>query len=199
MRPLRVGMDLDGVNFWFDRSYYWGCRMLGLIPAGVGHVRATRWQFYEDYEHDTARFLANCHRLADEGLLWSGPMIPGASTMWDALCEAGHEIHVITDRPFGTHPVASHVGTRMWLDQHNRGYDSITFTADKTLVATDIMLEDKLENYDALEAAGAHPVLINRPWNAVRGGDTRRRIDLHDEFVALAEQRAAELGCQVAA
>ena len=36
------------------------------------------------------------------------------------------------------------------------------------------MIEDNLDNYDALDAAGVHVVLYDRPWNQDRG--RRRRV-----------------------
>lgn len=183
VRVLRVGQDLDGVNFWFDRSYVAGCIELGLLPADTPPHKAGRWDFFLDLEHTVEEFVANCHQLADAGLLWHGQTIPGARTAWEAILDAGHEIHVVTDRSFGSHPVASQVGTRAFLRTNGLRYHSLTFTADKTSVPTDVMLEDKLENYDALDATACRPYLINRPWNQVPGDD-RRRVDTHDEFVA---------------
>lgn len=185
MRTLRVGQDLDGVNFWFDRAYYTGCRALGLIHPSQPHRIARHWEFYEDYDHDLATFLTNCDTLADAGLLWDGPMIPGAASAWDHLADMGHEIHIITDRRFGTHPVASEVGTRMWLRAHGRRYHSLKFSPNKAAVPTDVMLEDKIENYDDLADTDCTPVLINRLWNQVPGGDDRLRVNTHDQFLTI--------------
>lgn len=191
VRTLDVGQDLDGVQVWFDRSYYFGCVKLGMIdPAEHPWHPGQRWDFYEDLGHSAADFIANCNQLADLGILWDGDPIPGTETMWDAILDAGHRIHVKTDRPFGTHPIASEVGTRMWLRRHNRHYHSITFSADKTTgPRVDIMLEDKVENYDALDAAGQNPYLINRLWNAPYD-DGRRRVTNYDQFLA----RVLQLG-----
>lgn len=191
-RTLDVGLDLDGCKFWFDRAYYAGCIKAGLLPADTAHITADVWTFYESYGHDLPTFLANCDRLADLGLLWDGDMIPGAKTAWEALADAGHRIHVITDRSFGSHPIASEVGTRMWLARHGVRYTSLTFSADKTVVPTDVMLEDKLANYDALAETSCIPVLINRPWNHAPDGDARMRVDTHDEFVALVAAMAED-------
>jgi hypothetical protein len=49
------------------------------------------------------------------------------------------------------------------------------------------MIEDKLENYDALNAAGTRTYLINRAWNKVPG-DNRRRIDELAEYVQAIEE-----------
>lgn len=184
VRVLDVGEDLDGVHMWFHESYYDGCVKIGEIDPSVhGPIDARHWDFYEDVDHTLSQFLTNCDRLADLGLLWDRPMIPGSATAWDTILDAGHRIHVVTDRSFGTHPIASEVATRMWLAHHGRRYHSLTFTRHKPDVATDVMLDDKLENYDALDAAGCRAILLNQPWNHVPGGDDRRRVDNHDEFV----------------
>lgn len=201
---LDVMLDLDGCFFLFDAMWFEAAVKLGHLKeahafeeAAEGRHRylpANRWEFYEEYGVDLDRFLAICHEAADAGLLWNGPMMPGSRTAWDELADAGHRIHVKTDRPFGVHPVASQVGTIMTLAQNRVRYDSITFTADKTDgPPCHIALEDKLSNYDALAAAGVEVWLIDRPWNQDDG--SRRRVYAHDEFVrrvrAAAERRAA--------
>lgn len=184
---LKVGYDLDGVNVWFDRAYYNACVALGVFDpretpyAGINQT----YEFYADqYGQSLEEFLRTCHEAADKGLLWTGPMLPGAAYAWDALIEAGHEIHVKTDRSFGSHPVASEVATIMWLREHGRRYHSITFGPDKTAGPDcDVMLEDLVKNYDPLEQTSCIPYLLNQPWNKIPGGDDRRRVDNHDEFL----------------
>jgi hypothetical protein len=186
VRVLDVGLDLDGTfGIWFHEAYYHGCVAIGEVdPAVYPRIDAQHWDFYEALGHDLPQFLGNCDRLADLGLLWDRPLIPGAATAWDAILDAGHRVHVITDRAFGSHPIASEVATRMWLNRYGRRYHSLTFTRHKSDVVTDAMLEDKIENYDELEDTQASRCwLINRPWNLVEGGDDRRRVDYHDEFV----------------
>jgi uncharacterized HAD superfamily protein len=94
----------------------------------------------------------------------------------------GHEIVIITDRSFGKTPEVSHNLTVEWLRQHNIYYDELIFSADKTCSPTDLFVEDKLMNYDALVAAGTKTYLINRPWNLVDGGDARNRIDRIEQY-----------------
>lgn len=181
---LDVMEDLDGVNFWFDRGYHRAGTSLGYIdPARFPHQPASSWEFYERYEHDLDTFLKVCKEGADAGVLWPTDMIPGARPAWQDLAHNGHRIHVKTDRAFGSHPLVSQVATRMILDMNGLTYESLTFTADKTVgPSCDIALEDKLENYDALDAAGVQAWLIDRPWNQDNG--SRRRVFTHDEFVA---------------
>jgi hypothetical protein len=53
-----------------------------------------------------------------------------------------------------------------------------------------MFVEDKLENYDALDAAGVEVYLINRKWNFVDGdGDNRRRIRHVGQYADIVQQR----------
>lgn len=83
-----------------------------------------------------------------------------------AVKDAGHEIIVITDRSFGTTPAVSESATIEWWKEYNfPPFDEIHFSPDKTIVPTDIFVEDKVENFKALWKAGTPTYLINRPWN----------------------------------
>lgn len=182
---LSVGVDLDGCFVWFHRAYVAGCRRMGMAMTGNLVESQLRWEFYEDLGHSLDTFVANCHRLADEGLLWDLPLIPGSKMAWNELADAGYDIHVKTDRSFGDSPAVSRSATLTWLRRHDLRYNTVTFTPDKTTgPRVDLMIEDKLANYDALTAAGVTAVLINRPWNQVPGDD-RLRVDHLEQFVDL--------------
>jgi hypothetical protein len=189
VRTLDVMWDLDGCAIWFDRQYVTGCQRLGIIPPGE-HPPAQHWQFFENHGHTFEEFRDNCDRLADLGLLWMGPVIAGAKTAWDTIIDAGHRIHVKTDRAFGSSPAASEVGTHIWLNVEGLTHHSVTFGKDKTAgEPCDVALEDRLDNYDDLERVGTRAYLIDRPWNQpalgdlnLRTGLPRRRIKTHDEF-----------------
>lgn len=189
VRTLDVMMDLDGCAIWFDRLYVIGCLQLGLIPAGE-YPPAQVWEFYEGLGQTFEQFKDTCDVLADRGLLWNGPVMPGAKTMWDTITDAGHRIHVKTDRAFGSHPAASEVATHIWLNANGLRHESVTFGKDKTAgEPCDIGLEDRLDNYDDLRDVGTVAYLIDRPWNETpapidrdREGYRRRRIKTHDEF-----------------
>lgn len=196
VRKLRVGHDLDGCFYLFDRAWYNGAVELGWInPAEDPYVPAETWNFFERYGFDFTGFRQVCDAAADQGLLWSDAPMPGARDAWRSIALDDHEIHVITDRKFGSHPIASEVATRTFLHQNALRHDSVTFSADKTCLPVDVMIEDKLENYDALEECGVLVYLIDRPWNQ-DPGDHRRRIYSLDEWVtrvrALAARPAAE-------
>jgi len=184
---MRVMMDLDGVVFNFADSLkryllLAGIRKPGDIPDG----ETKHWNFFEDEGWDLSlgEFLQHCNDGADAGVVFAGPTRPGALEMYDTIWNAGHEIIIITDRPFGTTPEVSRKITRDWLEQHSLRYHTLIFSADKTCTRTDIAIEDKLENYDALNAVGTEVYLINRPWNR-HVKDNRRRVDTLEEFTAI--------------
>jgi len=51
------------------------------------------------------------------------------------------------------------------LERDGIKYHSLTFSGDKTIVRTDMMVDDKPENYNALRAVGTDAYLLTRPWN----------------------------------
>lgn len=198
---VRVGMDLDGVNYVFERSYfdtlvaldvirdatdYWTCQEESGPPI-VRFKEAGSWTFYEAYGHNAEEFVAFCHKGADLGIIFGRqPIQRAAQDAWRTIKESGHEIHVKTNRSFGSHPAVSHANTRNWLHDNGLEYDSLTFCANKLDgPSVDMMLEDNVDNYDALDAAGVQVWLIDRPWNhdPDDGGVERRRVYTHAEFV----------------
>lgn len=168
MKTLRVGIDLDGVLYDFADSFRRylvasGKVLEGVLPSG----EPSTWTFYEDWGFSLAEFIQICNDGVDAGIIFRGPAREGASEAVNKIKNLGHTIHIITDRKFGSDPVNSEIATKEWLSEHNIPYDTLTFSADKTCVATHLFVEDKLENYDALVAAGVEAYLIDRPWNNV--------------------------------
>lgn len=195
-RRPRIMEDLDGVNFVFSdslkRYLEWaGIRKPGQIPDG----ETPTWNFFEGpgWDMSLGEFLQHCNDAADAGFLFAGPAREGALEMFDAFYNSGYEIVIITDRPFGTTPEVSRKITRDWLEQHSLRYHQLIFSADKTCTWTDYAIEDKLENYDALDAVGTQVYLISRPWNQVPGGDNRRRVDTLAEFTQAVFESEREL------
>ena len=70
----------------------------------------------------------------------------------------GHTIHFVTDRFIGR---KAQQATVEWLQEHEIQYDSLTFSADKTLIKTDIFLDDKPSHVDDLRAVGVEAWLLN--------------------------------------
>lgn len=180
---MRVGLDLDGVLFNFGQSVkeYLEATSRGYLWKS-GPNPKPYWDWYKDWKWTTPEFLELCHKGADAGYIFRGNVRDNAvAAVWE-LKAAGHELIIITDRSFGTTPEVSHNATKEWWKEYGfPDYDEIHFSPDKTIVPTDIFVEDKLENYDALTKAGTIAYLINRPWNDAPG-DVRRRIDDIIEF-----------------
>jgi hypothetical protein len=192
---MRVGFDLDGVLYNFGDSVK---RYLEATDRGhiwkSGPTPAPFWDFYKDWGWSSAEFVQMCNEGADAGYIFCGPARHNASKAVNAVKEMGHEVVIITDRQFGSSPYVSHRNTQNWLKKHGIPFDELYFSADKTCVPTDMFVEDKLENYDALDAAGVEVYLINRKWNYVDGdGDERRRIRHIMQYVEAVERRAVPL------
>lgn len=205
MSKLRVGFDLDGVLYNFGDSVRAYLSSIGREYGWKDNaVEPHHWDFYEYWHMTREEFVQVCHDGVDAGYIFSGATRPGAAETVNCVADMGHEIVIITDRFFGT-PVVwnnevvspSHTATENWLAEHGIPYDELHFSPNKLIAPTDFFIEDKLENYDALNSAGVKSFLVNRPWNQVEGGDARNRINelidycfaiegvFHDGFIDL--------------
>jgi 5'(3')-deoxyribonucleotidase len=183
-KRTRIGIDLDGCMYDFaDSLRHYLESYEGLHPDQL-HKDATHWGFYEDWGLTDEEFLLHCNRAADIGVLFgSGGCLDRADEDVRAAYAAGHEIHIITDRGFGTTPFASKRNTMRWLLKMDIPFHSLTFAKDKTVVRTDVMCEDKPANYEALVAAGTDAYLIDRPWNQDCEVAPGRRVASVGEFL----------------
>lgn len=173
---MRVGIDLDGVVYDFADSLREYLLHAGLRDA-ADMPEPLRWEFYEDWGYSVEEFLDHCHAGVDAGFVFRhGRPFPGVLEAFQRIRAAGHTIHIVTDRSFGTVAGGSQAATSEWLQAHGLFYDSLTFTADKTIVCVDTMVDDKLANYDALKAVGVAVYLLTRPWNKTSEPDERHRV-----------------------
>lgn len=175
---MRVGIDLDGVCYNFSASVReYLCNVAG-THAVTRCPEPTRWEFYEDWGLSLGEFIDVCNAGVDQQIIFThGEPYQGVTEAFHLIRSAGHTIHVVTDRSFGTNG-ASEAATRAWLDRYGLRFDSLTFAADKTVVRLDVMVDDKLGNYDSLEAAGVEAYLLSRAWNQHDTTPRRRVLDL---------------------
>lgn len=164
---MRIGVDLDGVCYDFAESfrrYLWDYGYYDKYKVVEGEP--DKWHFYRDWGMTDEVFVEHCHRGVDAGIIfgWGGPR-DAAHDAVNFMKAMGNEIHIVTDRSFGSDPKMSQKNTRNWLESWEFEYDTLTFSADKTCVETDLFIEDKLENYDSLAAKGVDVYLVDRPWN----------------------------------
>lgn len=174
---MRVGIDLDGVCYDFAASVReYLCSMRGYDSSVCPD--AQRWEFYEDWGLDLPAFIDVFHAGVDAGVIFThGEPYRNVAEAFAWIKAAGHTIHIVTDRSMGE-PGASEAATAKWLARHGLPFDSLTFSADKTVVNLDVMVDDKLANYDALEAAGVAAYLLTRPWNQHDPKPRHRVLDL---------------------
>lgn len=163
---MRLGIDLDGVWSSFDdelRVYLtrWCGWPAELCPP------ATRWEFWRDWGMSSETFLASCDAAVDAGVMfWQPQPYPGASRALRYLAASGFELHVKTDRTFGSHPLLSEAATASALRTADIPISSLTITADKTSgPLVEAMIEDKPSNYGSLVRVGIDAWLVDRPWN----------------------------------
>lgn len=177
---MKIGVDLDGVVYNFTKQFCEAARKQGFNLSETPDC----WNWFESCGMTRAQFLEIMHKSVDDlQLFWKGEMLDNAADHMARLRDAGHEIHIVTHRESG-HVYTSESATRYWLDTKGAMYDSLTFSADKTVVNVDVFIEDNLDNYDALEAAGVKAYLVNRSYNQVEG-DGRRRVDSFGDFADL--------------
>ncbi len=183
---MRIGVDLDGVCYDFADSFRNYLKMTGLDERyKIAEGEPDKWYFYRDWGITDQEFVQYCHYGVDAGIVFGygepRDFAPGALSFMRQL---GHTIHIITDRSFGSNPWSSVEVTKRWLKRYAMEYDTIDFSADKTIVPTDVFIEDKLENYDALVNAGVTCYLVDRPWNQ-DPGDSRTRIKSIQHFATI--------------
>lgn len=182
-----IGFDSDGVLDNFSDGVH-----EAMIALGYGHLWKSGptpksfWNYYEDWGWTFAQFKELVDWGVDNGYIFTGHWREGAKEAVDRVRALGHRVVIITDRAFGSDPLNSQRNTITAYARAGIEYDDIYFTRDKTSVWTDMMVEDKLENFDALEAAGTDVYLINRAWNEP-WDDHRKRIDNVLQFASIVE------------
>jgi hypothetical protein len=184
-RTLDVGVDLDGCVYPFvevlrDWIHLDTDRPLSALPA------PTSWAFFEEqwgYAQD--EFPIHVTRGVKAGVIFrAGFPIPGSVRVLRQIAAAGHRIHIITARFAPDAEAVVATSTRWWLKAHGIPHTSLTISADKTALPTNVFIEDSPSNYAALEEAGANPWFYDRPWNADVPG---RRVHSWSQFRGVVE------------
>lgn len=155
-------LDLDGVACgWVENFYPWICAKEGWTPT-----EWRIWHHYRNHEMHDAAFVARLTEYAEEGGFSNQEPFEGIGEMVAALVDAGHTVHVVTDRP-----AAAHADTAWWCDTYIPDYTSLTMSRDKTVFKefgdpTYYALDDRIENVEAMRAKGIFAYLLTKPWNA---------------------------------
>jgi uncharacterized HAD superfamily protein len=188
-RTLDIGVDLDGVCYDFVTGlrqfiHATTARPLESMPP------ALTWNFHADqWGLSSEEFMSFFADGVNAGHIFRhGDAYPGTVSALRGLAADGHRVHIVTARRIKGAEAAAEASTVAWLAEQGIEYESLTFTADKDEVSTDIFVEDHTDNYDVLDAAGNYPWLITRPWNHHHRA---RRVDSLDEFARVARRLAA--------
>lgn len=180
---MKIGLDADGVLYPFEEGLrHYLTQYVGLEPEQLGEI--TQWHLYEDWGLSREEFKEYYTDAINSGVLFSVPgPYEGTTAGLQRLVDAGHSLHVVTARGDTGHPGRAEGMTRFWLAMHLPPITSLTFSSDKTIVNTDVFLEDKLSNYDDLHFAGVRVYLMDRPWNQqLEAWPYRRRVKDMIEF-----------------
>lgn len=183
---MKIGLDLDGVIYNFTKVYNAKLIELGHHDVILEEEPDT-WDYFIQYGYTMDEFRAHMDELVDsKRLFWTGDLyeesIPENIRQ---LRKAGHTIHIVTNR-FSGKILCPEQGTRHFLDSKGIEYDSLTFSPDKTVIKTDVFLEDNLKNFEALWSADIICYLINRPYNQTgKDEDEGFRVDSFQEFSTL--------------
>lgn len=159
-----ISVDLDGVVYDFRQAIRgWIALTTGDDPGPA----ADSWDFHAAWGLTDDNFRELFHEGVKAGFVFAvGQPIPGAVDALEIL-HREHTIHIVTDRPMD----GAEDNTRRWLRQHHIPHDALTFTADKCSVPADLMVEDRVENLQALAAAGVRAICYSQPWNSEWAGE----------------------------
>jgi 5'(3')-deoxyribonucleotidase len=131
---------------------------------------------------DLNEFLEAFAEGVDVGIIFAqGDAYPGTREAVQKILDAGNDIHIITDRTIGSPGVAEGATAKWVASNLPRPIKSLTFSRDKTVLPTDIMIDDKPSNWEALDRVGCDAWLLDRPWNQEATHITKRVQSL-DEF-----------------
>lgn len=167
---MRIGFDLDGVCELFAPTVWKTMIAMGYVPEGTPCPEVYNWHFFRKPEWGSLSnkaFIEVCNYGVDNGHIFnSETTMEHSQEVMNSLYDAGFTIVIVTDRSFGANDgKLSRENTLRFLERHEYKYHEIYFTAEKTTVDLDYMVDDKVENFVALREAGVKCYLFDQPWN----------------------------------
>jgi 5'(3')-deoxyribonucleotidase len=163
------------------------------IPTAVDlntYKEPDNWYFHRELGLTDSEFMQHFVDGVNAGVIFGyGTAYPGTRKAVQDIINLDHSIHIITDRAVGDPGIAFGL-TGKWVAKYlPKPIQSITFSRDKTIVPTDMMIDDKLSNYEDLEATDCEPWLLDRPWNQSSDSSIRRVYSLK-EFADKVRERS---------
>jgi FMN phosphatase YigB (HAD superfamily) len=159
-RTLTVGIDIDDVLFpWYDLAHEASTR------AGITNgITPTSWAPFTQYGCTDQEWFDVLSDALHDGMYEHHP-IPGAVDALHRIADAGHSIHIVTARGLLNHGLAIKAATVAWIEAHDVPHVGLHFTGDKTMVRTDVFIDDHPRHVEGLEAIGVPTWLVDRPYN----------------------------------
>lgn len=189
-KKLAIGVDLDGVCYDFDGSFiHYLTEYRGIDPTRL--PRPQRWEFWPDWGMEFDEWLQYFNEGVDDRVIFMH-----GHAAWDSkfalkrLKSDGHTVHIVTHRQNGRRAVENTVD---WLRREQIPHDTLTFAKDKTVIKTDLFIEDNVDNYNALREAGVEAWIVDRPWNI--NYDVPHRVQNWNQFLRIvdAKNRSGDL------
>jgi hypothetical protein len=171
LKVLHVGYDFDGVLSSFHASVNQWLKMNGHDLKASQH----HWNFWTEWGWSSRKFHKFWVDGVKAGVIFASKPYRGAIEGMNAVYDAGHRVHIITHRGWKEYPGLAEDLTASVLERDGAKYHSLTFSEDKTVIWTDMMVDDKPENYEALKSVGTDAYLLTRPWNKHVEGARRVR------------------------
>ena len=202
LRPLRIGLDLDGVLALFDQPALDKMRLIQ--PEGISDVvfddieQPDRWGWtgHHGITRETNReFWKQVNGRDAEFWYRLRPTACVTDELRTYLRSPDVHPYYITSRPFGALK-----WTQQWLDQHDLpGTMLLAKAGTKGHLAHALglhgMIDDKPENLtDVLSQCklSCVPILLDKPWNKTTEHPYLLRVGTVKEGLALLEQAAQD-------
>lgn len=168
MSGLTVGIDIDDVLFpWYDLAHS------ASVEAGITNGKqATSWAPFNDYGCADQQWFDVLSDALHAGMYEADP-IPGAVDAVREIADLGHSIHLVTARGLLAHGLEIKAATVAWVQAHDIPHDGLHFVNQKSLVRTDLSIDDHWRHIDDLRDHGTDTWLVDRPYNRYRHHENR--------------------------
>lgn len=178
---MNIGFDKDGVIYDYTKAFHNYLRSSGIRPDLPEDYVPSHWNWFQNEPINIT--MEEYLRIHNQGIqemqiFWIGELLdPDIPFQMQRIIDAGHNLNIVTYR-LG---FSAETATYKFLFDNKIPFSSVVFSKDKTVVDNDYFIEDNLNNYDALDAAGIKVYLLNQSYNQEK--DNRRRVDSVKEYV----------------
>lgn len=171
-----IGVDIDDVLFdWLGKAHA-GCEAAGITNGAT----VTQWECWVDYGCTQDEWLAVMDAMTLDGSLYRGLPFEGAREALQRLIDAGHTIHLVTNRGYFNRGDLIKKHTIDWLYAEDIPHHALTFTKDKTAIRFDVAVDDSERNVRAYRDAGIPCALVDARHN--QGFSHPWRVSSLEEF-----------------